>query len=108
MEVSSNPSPPRRSPAAAALLPVFIAHRGRDLASILAALDQGDFETVARLGHNMRGNGNSYGFPEISAIGKELEAAAKARDEESIRDQMAMLEVWIEQHGVVTAGGEHV
>jgi HPt (histidine-containing phosphotransfer) domain-containing protein len=85
-----------RSPVAAALLPKFISHRERDVGTIRVALDEGDLETVARLGHNMRGNGVSYGFPDISAIGERLETAAGAKDEGSIREALTSLEAWVD------------
>ena len=83
---------PLRSPAATALLPRFLEHRRRDVETIRAAMEQGDFETIGRLGHNMAGNGLSYGFPEMSAIGERLEAGALARNEMAVREQLASLE----------------
>jgi HPt (histidine-containing phosphotransfer) domain-containing protein len=84
-----------RDRAAAALLPKFIGHRERDAGAIRAALEHGDFEVIVTLGHNMRGNGPSYGFPEIGAIGERLEAAAGARDARRVGEQVAALEAWI-------------
>jgi HPt (histidine-containing phosphotransfer) domain-containing protein len=81
-----------RSPAAAALLPRFLEHRRGDVATIRAALERDDFETIGRLGHNMAGNGISYGLPEISTIGERLEADAEARDAKAVREQLASLE----------------
>jgi HPt (histidine-containing phosphotransfer) domain-containing protein len=83
-----------RSRVAAKLRPKFIAHRQQDVGSLRLALEQGDFETVRRLGHNMRGNGVSYGFPEISSIGEHLEAAAGAKDPQRVREAIALLEAW--------------
>jgi HPt (histidine-containing phosphotransfer) domain-containing protein len=84
-----------RSPAAASLLPRFIAHRADDVSAIQVALERGDYGTVARLGHNMRGNGHSYGFPDIAAIGERMEAAARAQDVAGMREQLAALEDWV-------------
>jgi HPt (histidine-containing phosphotransfer) domain-containing protein len=81
-----------RSAAATSLLPRFIEHRRRDVAAIHEALERGEFATIGRLGHNMSGNGVSYGFPEISAIGKRLEAEALAGNEMAVRAQLAALE----------------
>jgi HPt (histidine-containing phosphotransfer) domain-containing protein len=82
----------RRSPAAAALLPRFLEHRRTDVATIRAALERGDFERIGRLGHNMAGNGVSYGFPEMSAIGERLEAEAHVGNATAIREELASLE----------------
>ncbi len=81
-----------RTAAATALLPRFFEHRLRDVATLVAALEREDFETIARLGHNMVGNGVSYGFPEISAIGERLEAEATLGDASAVREQVELLD----------------
>ena len=47
-------------------------------AKMLVALDQFNIETVATLGHNLRGSGASFGFPPISDIGTTIQIAAEA------------------------------
>ena len=84
-----------RSPAAASLLPRFIAHRAEDVATIRLGLESGDYAIIARLGHNMRGNGHSYGFPDVAAIGERMEAAARTNDAAGVREQLAALEDWV-------------
>jgi HPt (histidine-containing phosphotransfer) domain-containing protein len=86
-----------RSPAATALLPRFLEHRRRDVVTLRAALEQGDFETIGRIGHNMAGNGASYGFPEMSTIGRHLEAEASAGNVVAVRVQLASLEACLER-----------
>jgi CheY-like chemotaxis protein/anti-sigma regulatory factor (Ser/Thr protein kinase) len=85
----------RQAATVTALLPKFFANRERDVATLRGALAVEDFETIARLGHNMRGNGVSYGFPEVSAIGKRLERAGLRREARVIADQVAKLEEWV-------------
>ena len=85
-----------RSPAAAALLPQFLEHRRRDIVTLRAALERGDFETIRRLGHNMAGNGISYGFPNMSAIGRRLEAEASAGNTVGVSEQVTSLETCLE------------
>jgi HPt (histidine-containing phosphotransfer) domain-containing protein len=77
------------------LLPRFIAHRTEDAATISLALERGDYALIARLGHNMRGNGCSYGFPDIATIGERMEAAAGKHDIAGVREQLAMLQDWV-------------
>ena len=64
----------------AEILPQYFALCQRDLLNLQAALDQHDFEIVRVLGHNLKGSGGAYGFPELSDIGSSLEASAKAQD----------------------------
>ncbi|HEY5242342.1 MAG TPA: response regulator [Polyangiaceae bacterium] len=85
----------RQAATVTALLPKFFANRERDVATLRGALAIEDFETIARLGHNMRGNGVSYGFPEVSAIGKRLERAGLRREARGIADQITKLEAWV-------------
>jgi DNA-binding NtrC family response regulator len=94
---SSVPSPPApgASEASVSLRDKFIHHRRRDTGTVRAAVARGDFEVVARLAHNMRGNGTSYGFPEISAIGTRMEAMAEACDAAGVERELLALERWL-------------
>jgi CheY-like chemotaxis protein len=65
---------------AAALVPAFLENRCAELAVLDRALARAEFETLLRLGHNLRGSGGSYGFPRMSELGEQLEHAAKAQD----------------------------
>jgi len=71
---SSGPSP---SPG---LKERFLSHRTREVTAAKGALRRGDFEALETLGHNLRGNGPSYGFPRLGVLGTHIEAAARARD----------------------------
>lgn len=82
------------------LIPNYIENRHKDIKNMTEALTKGDFETIRLLGHSMKGSGASYGFQEISVIGKKLEEAAKAKDQagipaiiQELSDYMANLEV---------------
>jgi HPt (histidine-containing phosphotransfer) domain-containing protein len=84
-----------RSRAATLLLPRYLEHRARDVAALRLALDLGDFPSVSRIGHNLRGNGKSYGFPEVGAMGEALEIAARAKSAASVQQQLESLEAWL-------------
>jgi HPt (histidine-containing phosphotransfer) domain-containing protein len=86
-----------RSPAATKLLPRFLEHRERDVVSLRAAVEREDFETIARIGHNMRGNGQSYGFPDLGTIGECLEAAADAKSTVGVLEHLRSLVAWLAQ-----------
>lgn len=59
------------------LIPGYLEKRRKDLFKIKEALDSKDFETIRIIAHNMKGNGAGYGFEQITAIGSEMEMAAK-------------------------------
>jgi CheY-like chemotaxis protein len=63
-------------PRVAARIPLFLKNRRLDVVTMLEALAHGDFKTVERLGHNMKGVGASFGFPLITDIGGALEREA--------------------------------
>jgi DNA-binding NarL/FixJ family response regulator len=73
------------------LLPQFFANRRKDVVTIADALDKNDFDVIATLAHNMRGTGTSFGFPELSAVGDELEKAARAKSLDACRAGHAKL-----------------
>lgn len=66
------------------LIPDYLKNRGKDLLIYQQALEKGDFDSIAALGHTMKGSGGGYGFNDLSSIGRAIEKAAKNRDKESI------------------------
>ena len=88
---------PGASPHVLDLRPKFLSNRAKDVGRIREALDRGDYAAISVLGHNMRGNGTSYGFPEVSAIGERIEAAAAAMDAPSLRAQADEPHAYIEK-----------
>jgi HPt (histidine-containing phosphotransfer) domain-containing protein len=73
----------------------FIARRGGDVLTLRAAIERGDFETVARLAHNMRGTAPSYGFPDLGSLGARLEAAALECRIDEARREVEELAAWV-------------
>ncbi len=59
------------------LIPDFLEMRRQDVMRLRALLVSEAFCEIERLGHNMKGNGASYGFAPITDIGQRLEAAAR-------------------------------
>ncbi len=67
-------------PGLKALVPGYLAGRRNDIAILRSALAQADYAVISRLGHNLKGTGTPYGFPDITAIGRLLECAGKESD----------------------------
>lgn len=82
-------------------VPRFLELTSEDMKSMDNALNDGDYETVQRLGHSMKGSGGSFGFDAMTDIGKSIEAAAKAGDGEDIRKRLSELADYIERVEVV-------
>lgn len=79
----------------AALVPRFLANRAADIDKIRAALAGADFETIRVAAHGMKGAGGSYGFPEISRLGAEMEEGACQRDAAAIAALVANLQQYL-------------
>jgi DNA-binding response OmpR family regulator len=69
---------PSISDSIAALRPAFLAKRTLDLVKMRNALAARDFASIQTIGHNCKGTGAGYGFPDISRVGAAIEQAAKA------------------------------
>jgi CheY-like chemotaxis protein len=68
-----------------AILEKFISNVRQNSSAIATALTRGDFATVRLLGHNLKGTGSSFGLPQISQLGAELERAAEQQSSELVR-----------------------
>ena len=67
---------------------------------MLDALTLGDFETVERLGHNMKGAGASFGFQAITDIGAALEQEAGSVDIDASRKWVDELSTYLDRVGL--------
>jgi HPt (histidine-containing phosphotransfer) domain-containing protein len=83
------------------LIPGFLNNRRNDVTALLAALEQGDFETVRAMGHRLKGDGGGYGFDAISEIGRDLEQAAKDRSQKEIKRRVGELAAYLDRVEVV-------
>ena len=76
----------------AALRPAFLAKRGLDLVKMKNALAARDFASIQTIGHNCKGTGAGYGFPDISRIGAAIELAAKASSADDLKEALVDFE----------------
>lgn len=66
------------------LIPGFLENRRRDVEQIRRLIREGQYGELARVGHTMKGVGGSYGFTEISEIGRGIEEAGARGDQAAI------------------------
>jgi HPt (histidine-containing phosphotransfer) domain-containing protein len=71
------------------LIPTFMSNRRKELDALRVALAAADFEQLRQLGHRMRGVGNSYGFDDITDIGKLIEEGARSGDKAALEKHIA-------------------
>ena len=71
------------------LIPTFMKNRHKELETLRTALAAGDMEQLRQVGHRMKGVGNSYGFEQVSTLGKQIEDGAKSADKASLEAHIA-------------------
>lgn len=59
---------------------VYIERRKSDFLELNKAIEKGDFSYLEKIGHQVKGNAQSFGFDELSPIGIALENAGKTKD----------------------------
>jgi CheY-like chemotaxis protein/anti-sigma regulatory factor (Ser/Thr protein kinase) len=72
--------PAQIPPDLADLAEEYLTNRRADAAALREAVRTGDFAGARRRGHNMKGSGAGYGFPQVSELGKRIERAADDGD----------------------------
>lgn len=76
----------------------YIERRSLDLQKCQEGLASQDLSILERIGHNLKGNGLSFGFPELSQLGRELEKSAKEADLVQVEKCVSSLRDWVSQH----------
>lgn len=90
--VSKKPSLPD---AILARRPEFISNRRQDVVRMREALAQREFNAIRVIGHNCKGTGVGYGYPEISRLGSSIEKAALSTDESAVADSIREFEEFV-------------
>ena len=83
------------------LVPGFLAHKRADLGTIRTAIDRADYETISQIGHKMKGEGGSYGFDAVTAMGAVLEQAALDKNLATARHTLDEFTAYLESVDVV-------
>ena len=60
-------------------------------------LSASDFKRLADLGHQLKGSGGGYGFPELSRLGAALEQSAKQTDRLTLRRHLSELKIYLDR-----------
>jgi hypothetical protein len=60
-----------------------------------SALDGGDLSAARAIGHSLRGTGGSYGFDEITRIGRAIEENSMRGDAKRVGGLVAQLEDYL-------------
>jgi HPt (histidine-containing phosphotransfer) domain-containing protein len=79
------------------ILSRYMDRRKRDLEACLANLAEARFTELEKVGHQLKGNGVTFGHDELSIIGSQLEAAAASKDIASLESALKDFSIWINE-----------
>jgi len=80
-----------------ALVPSYVKNRQNEAGELAQCLDQGDFEKLKRVGHNLKGNGSTYGFAKLSEIGQKMEVAAVEKQSDTLKDLISSYSSFVQE-----------
>lgn len=72
----------------------YLERRILDVEKCLQALKIEDYSVIETVGHNIKGNGITFGFPELSVLGKQMEMAAKSKNQSEVFARINELQDW--------------
>jgi HPt (histidine-containing phosphotransfer) domain-containing protein len=75
----------------------YLDRRKRDLEKCLSSLSRHEYQEIEKVGHQLKGNGSTFGHPELSVIGKKLELAAQAHDLDSLEKALKEFSGWVSE-----------
>lgn len=73
----------------------FLDRKRAEIPRLRAALHGQDFEEIRRLGHDLKGAGEGFGFPDLTAVGALLERGARSRDGGAINEQIDAMDRYL-------------
>jgi CheY-like chemotaxis protein/anti-sigma regulatory factor (Ser/Thr protein kinase) len=84
-------------PGLESIVPPYLASRRKEVNDMVELLAIPDFARLTRLGHNLKGSGGGYGFPELTRLGAAVEHLAKEKDGEGIRTTLTELSTYLDR-----------
>ena len=78
------------------VVPGYLEKRRAEVQVYRKALTAGDFATIGKLAHKMKGTGSGYGFDMLTELGAAMETAAKVSDGPAIAKNLDALALYVE------------
>lgn len=75
----------------------YLNRRNEELRELNAALIDKNYEPAIRIGHILKGNGSTFGFDELSDLGKDIEQAGENEDEVILKLLVNSLQVFLQK-----------
>jgi PAS domain S-box-containing protein len=74
----------------------YLARRKEAMSSLRDLLDRGDYDSLRRMAHDVKGTGAGYGFAPLSNMARSLEQAAAAADLARMQQALTSMEDYLE------------
>jgi CheY-like chemotaxis protein len=84
------------------LVPNYLASRREEIPELAKMLAAGDFERLRILAHNLKGTGQSYGFSDLTRLGRALEESAQNEDGHAVRGLLNQLGDYLDRVQLVS------
>lgn len=75
----------------------YLNRRQEELIELNNAIMEKNYEPAVRIGHILKGNGSTFGFNELSELGKDIEEAAENEDEVILKLLVNSLQVFLQK-----------
>lgn len=76
----------------------YVERRKKDLEDCQASFKLHNYSVLEKVGHQLKGNGTTFGFADISTIGKRMELAAANADAPEVEKALEDFSNWVTQH----------
>ena len=76
----------------------YLERRKRDLEICINSLEHENFNEIERVGHQLKGNGITFGFDELTEIGSQMERAAASADTTELEEAIHNFSTWLKNH----------
>lgn len=73
----------------------YLKRRSNDLEDCLRALNQEEFKSIEKIGHQLKGNAETFGHIELNEIAIELEKAAKTENSKQVELLLRKFSNWL-------------
>lgn len=80
------------------ILSRYMERRKKDLEVCLINLEKENFTELEKVGHQLKGNGLTFGHADLSSIGSHLEVAAAAKNMQELERALKDFSFWVHQH----------
>jgi HPt (histidine-containing phosphotransfer) domain-containing protein len=80
------------------MLKKYHERRKRDLEELTKAMASRDYEPFRRIGHQLKGNGATYGYEELGRLGQKMEEAGNGKNSVEAESCLAELTSWVASH----------